>query len=733
MKNNNKFGNYVRMLILFIIVITIILLSGLLEIVNINLFSIEHIWKILNVIYYKLNIVNTQGMVKKTILAFNLIPFLIILFNTLIFFIIFCVLNWRFILYIGLVYIFVRSLLTNFYEKHFKFKGGFSITKDNLKKFIITKCQEIKTIIYFLFLMIPIRIFIRICGLSLFDFFDNILSTVLLILLSLPFIYYFSNLLKKYLKKIKIELEDYLLFNNYVINNVNLYNIIYIVSAVLLINYCSFYYFIFMFILLLLLIYIIFKCFSLSSYNLVSSKDKIHLEANPDPYMIAAATALGVLLGDGANEGSSNYSQYINSWSGSQIAEYNSIVVVGKLDSNNLVHSKEGMFSTTNFIHKEIKANLNYVDVRSIQTARWIERSPILRIVYEQQLMVENKVMQERYFKTELKYKPCTLFVNEKFLGSVGRISNTLIVNLVRLENLHSPIKKTFLPTHYMANPNIKHLEANIEYEPIWSTIKIFEEKFGIYIPDKWEISHIITLTELEFMGHPNLTKLFRPSIHYTDLDLKFASKAKYYQNKRIDKTVTGNPLDKALKLQKGLEKNLKSASSFDKRIYEDVKLNRLYITALQDRYMNFIDNSLKVEPSFPLISTEGHLYYKCVGKEGITSLVLFREDDSPIYGYKDDTYIDMIITRQKLIEKLRSENLTDYKYYVICANEITTELLLTEKYEDCCDDTYQFYSIMDITNLKHSKRNDYTRVRQIFNILHQEDWGTVRKLLELK
>ena len=88
-------------------------------------------------------------------------------------------------------------------------------------------------------------------------------------------------------------------------------------------------------------------------------------------------------------------------------------------------------------------------------------------MVYQQKQMIESKAMQEKYFKTELEYIPNTLFVNKKFLGSLGRISNTLVINLVNIDNLNSPIIKTFLPTHYMSNPSLKYLDCDIDLEAV--------------------------------------------------------------------------------------------------------------------------------------------------------------------------------------------------------------------------------------------------------------------------
>lgn len=77
------------------------------------------------------------------------------------------------------------------------------------KKTLLNMWQNRETIALFLLktllLMIPISIFIRMCVICLFNFNDDILSVILLVLLCLPFIYYFLNIIIKYLKKSNVK------------------------------------------------------------------------------------------------------------------------------------------------------------------------------------------------------------------------------------------------------------------------------------------------------------------------------------------------------------------------------------------------------------------------------------------------------------------------------------------------------------------------------------------------
>jgi hypothetical protein len=58
---------------------------------------------------------------------------------------------------------------------------------------------------------------------------NSFISTILILTLPLPIFLYFLNFIVKYLKKQPIEDEDYYLYNNYVVDRVNLYRISYII------------------------------------------------------------------------------------------------------------------------------------------------------------------------------------------------------------------------------------------------------------------------------------------------------------------------------------------------------------------------------------------------------------------------------------------------------------------------------------------------------------------------
>ena len=58
---------------------------------------------------------------------------------------------------------------------------------------------------------------------------NSFITTILILTLPLPIFLYLLNFIVKYLKKEPIEDEDYYLYNNYVVDRVNLYRISYII------------------------------------------------------------------------------------------------------------------------------------------------------------------------------------------------------------------------------------------------------------------------------------------------------------------------------------------------------------------------------------------------------------------------------------------------------------------------------------------------------------------------
>ncbi|KAM4054287.1 hypothetical protein HRG_mt000018 (mitochondrion) [Hirsutella rhossiliensis] len=164
----------------------IVLCSFTLEIVTLSFDNIMQVLTGIKPILLKLKIINYKGMIiRSNILALKIKPLLITLLYVGAACITFILTNWKFFIYIILVYIFVKCLLTNFYVKHFKFNNKLNI------KNITAIWQQRKNIAPFLIklflLMIPIRFFIRICIFTLFNFHNDILCIILLVLLTLPF------------------------------------------------------------------------------------------------------------------------------------------------------------------------------------------------------------------------------------------------------------------------------------------------------------------------------------------------------------------------------------------------------------------------------------------------------------------------------------------------------------------------------------------------------------------
>lgn len=655
---------------------------------------------------------------------------LFFLFNVIAVCLTFIFVNWKFWLFIAFAYIFVKCLLTNFYEKHFKFKG--KLWDKNLIKIIWQNKEILATFFLKLLLyMIPIRILIKMCAFWLFNNENNtICSSILIILLCLPFIYYFLNIITKYLKKNKREAKDSFLFNDYVIKNINLYNIMYIISTILLINL----YFIYcLSAILIILIVLIISSLWCSSFNYrfgppppKGSNGTNPLEAAAFPPIstgwLSIIGSLGLHLSIGATaECGEVDSAWIRDKSWNYFTFIKNTVEANNLNTND---GNQALTTTTNWLHKDVSSLSKNDDIESnMNKTISILKSPILRMVYGQKNYIESDIVRRDLGK--MVYEPQTLFINDKFIGSVGVVKNTLVVNFLKVED--STVKdKTFLPTHYIHDDSLRQLHG--EMEPLVRTIKFLEEKFGIFIPNKERVVNIITLTEIELFDNQTLRKVFRPCLNYTDLDSRFRRVEKYYQCKKKDTWNLNFDDQNLFNKVKEIKTNVKSST-----IANDIKLNELYVEYFKTRLNCFkeICPDIKVEPDFSAISIQGEFLYKCTAVNPLTPVVLFREDDLLIYRYRDYEFIDMITTRDRLLERIKGEDISR-KCYVVCANQISMEFLCIENpnVDLHINDLPLIYSVVDMTNLKYNKVYHREEIRSIYNILNRRDGYSLQAFL---
>nr|YP_009449460.1 hypothetical protein [Hirsutella vermicola]AQT19610.1 hypothetical protein [Hirsutella vermicola] len=781
------------------IVLTLILFSLALEIITVNFHNIMDVLIVIKSILLKLKIINYNGMIiKPNILALNIIPLLIIIVYMLIACITFIIINWKLFFYIIFVYIFIKCLLTNFYLKHFK---SLRIGASGLNNIFII-WQKRKIIALFLIklflLMIPIRFLIRIFTLTFFNLHNDIISIILLSLLTLPFVYYFKNILIKYIivnkytsyfdfvscntklavatdkkQNNSISVQDFFLFNDYVINNINLYNILYITLIILMFKYFFYYYLIIIFFSLIILLLIIlwgnYKEQNLSLQNVYystifpgkstpASLDKnqhknINLQASGPPLLTYTLSCLmhnlGMYLVIGSSRGYVESDNFFNNIGFNIYEETNQYdqFIIKHVPRNHFngdinVNKHEGV-TCYNWLHNSLGSHKDgvWLDEKIAKYGSEIMNSKILRMIYTQRHLVLNQPEFEEEVGT-MSYTPQTLFKNDKFIGSVGRLNNTLVINFFKNDRLP---KKEFYPSHYVYDDKLRHVHC--ELEPIENTIDFLENMYGIYIPNRNSIYNIITLTEIESLpgGDPSLKKYLRPCPLFTDLFTMYESPKQYFlcskkQEWNLNKKNNLSLDAHAAALQRAQHENDKSLYNKIKILKNNVQLKEKYdedviyvsedtLNELYCEYLNTrctIFDPIIIESQF---DDRSHLFYNY--KSNIVKNVLFfREDDLNIFHFNKYTLINMTWTRRRLLSKLIDDNIYS-SFYVVSANRITMELLSIER---PYGEIPKIYSVIDGTNPNTSSKCKALRpVKQSFNILDKQDGDTLKKLLKYK
>lgn len=749
--------------------VTLILLSSFtLEIVTLSFDNIMEGLTTLKAILLQLKIINYKGMlITPKILALKIKPLLLILSYLGVACITFIVTNWQLFLYIIVVYIFVKCLVTNFYIKHFKFDVKFNI---NSITAIWEKRKLVAPFLIKLFLlMIPIRFFIRMCTLTLFNFQADILCIITLVLLTLPFIYYFLNLIKKYLaakqlirfksdkKQTKdkylyyhrqhnnnsISKKDYFLFNDYVIKNINFYNIIYIILNILVIHYYFYYYL--AIILLSLIILILLILYLPAKHSAATQQDSlfnnnINLQARGGPPALTFTWAylmdnLGMYLTWGNEFGYNEPDHEINN-RGFNISDetnsYNQFILnnvyPNHFNSDINVNRNEPV-TCYNWLHSCIPAPQAAVwltEAKDIQHGIVIAKSKILSMVYMQRYVAKH--VEE--FKKEvgtLNYIPQTLFKNDIYIGSVGRMDKTLVINFLKRDGQQlAGARKQFWPSYYIHDENLRHVRE--ELEPIRDTIRFLETQFGLYIPKKEIYENIITFTEVENLrgGDPSLIKVMRPCVLYTDLYTMYESAIKYFlcaKKQDWGDLKDGSIYSKIIALKGNVQYHQMTDQN---RINSDKLLNELYLEYLKTRLT--LCDRVEGDKSFNSKRTQLFYNYK---SDYLKNIILFREDDLDIFSFKTNCLVDMTWTRRRLVDKLNTEHQYS-SFYVVCTNRISMELLALER---PYGEIPKMYSVLDLTNKNTSStlKGFTAPIKQSFNILDKQDGDTLKKLLLYK
>ncbi|YP_009252425.1 hypothetical protein A8G56_gp15 (mitochondrion) [Hirsutella rhossiliensis] len=571
----------------------------------------------------------------------------------------------------------------------------------------------------------------------------------------------FLNIIRKYLaaaaakqqhnrESNNVSEQDYFLFNDYVIKNINLYNIIYIIFTILMINYYFYYSLAIIFLSLIILILLVLYSMYWGSeaptvgdtqekQQDLSPNNNIHLQATGPPLLTFTWACLmdnlGMYLTWGACKGY-NEPDYVLSSKGfninNQINYYNQFVLINvnpnHFNSDINVNRHE-IATCYNWLHRCVAPDKNGVwltEEKDIKHGIIIAKSKILSMLYMQRYIVSTQAEFKQEVGT-LNYIPQTLFKNDKFIGSVGRINGTLVINFLKNDGRLTS-KREFWPSYYVHDESLRHV--NQELEPIRHTIEFLEQKYGIYIPNRDSIENIITFTESEKLrgGDPSLIKIMRPCPLFSDLHTMYETPSKYFLCwKRQDwaNLRDGSLYNRVLALKGNVQYHHKTEEN---RYHSEIILNGLYCEYLNTRLATFYP-LVNVEADLLFNSTRGHLFYN-YKSDSLKNIVLFRQDDLDIFHFQKYCLIDMTWTRRRLLEKLENDNLYS-SFYVVSANRITIELLYIER---PYGELPKIYSIMDLTNINTSSIiKAFTPPKQSYNILDKQDGDTLDKLLKYK
>lgn len=275
-----------------------------------------------------------------------------------------------------LTLIFIKALTLNFYQKHFKFKT-YSI-KEYIKIIINNAKKIIIFLIKLLMVSLVLRIIVRSSVYLLLNGNDSIASNIIVIILSITIYYYLLNILIKYIKTEKINYKDFYLYNKFVIERVNLYNLTYLISINIIIKQFHGVYFVSIigFILFLLFIYFIFK-YSNAGCVKPNTEKVIKLQSTTEPFVFPFI-ALSVFMQVSCNSG------------------YTECVVENRptgLDKFPIGPANQAIFKlkdTTNIVSTHNDNVLYSYDRRltpeKLEIRNKIEKSPILRMAYNQQM-----------------------------------------------------------------------------------------------------------------------------------------------------------------------------------------------------------------------------------------------------------------------------------------------------------------------------------------------------------
>lgn len=446
----------------------------------------------------------------RSILGFK-VSILIFVVGLILIPILFMIDNYIFIILSLLSVIFVKAFIMNFYTKHFKLFDGSSknINYTEIIKNILSNIEKIVKLLLKLWMIsvvIIITLRYSIAAMILNEGDINIVSIILIVSLPLPIFLYLLNFIIKFIKKEKINASDYYLYNDFVIERVNLYRIIYLVSIHYMIRY---YYHTYCIIIITVLIIAILIACALIIYKLNSQPGnnkvcKAVLESRLDVAMSTVLSFISIspLLQEACNKGFMEY--YTNTGT----AKYTGWKKI--LWSNPGIQLRG---STINFIENRKLDNLLVDnphrgdllrDYRAI-----VEKSPILNMAYR---LKNNDATLNSPNKWSI--RPVTLFSNERYYGSVSlvikekKFGRFLVVIIIR----HDSEGCVFVPTYFLPD---KSPDSRMK---VIDTVNLLEYKYNIAIPrEPNRHNGLIIFTQAESINDQGLFKVWRPSINFTE------------------------------------------------------------------------------------------------------------------------------------------------------------------------------------------------------------------------
>ena len=439
----------------------------------------------------------------------KLILFLIQVFYYTIFTV---VVNIKLLILFVLGIIFVRALCLDFVKKHKLKRNSIKSFTGQIQLFI----SNLKRLNYFLILkilifLIPIRVVIRFFIYILLDgdFYNNA-NNILAILFSITIIFYISNIIiKKYIKKEKLISKDYYLYNEFVVKNVNLYNIGYILCINQIINLLRLYPFILIIIIYSIIIIILLMCEWKLFWYALSKTETNRLLCIPNVPLSSLTFAL--TMGHTLQESLENE------------------VVAMECDREYSTDPNFDVNVPPYNVHEQFDPNYNQRipnPHNPFERRDIVEKTPVHRLALKQQRI--HRVLNGGEL---LKFESC--FLNAKFAGwilSLKRGTDIFVYITMLRNDFYSRKFHSFYHFNWDNNNNIS------------DTINHLNKNYGIPFKDHVKFTrakHLIIFTQAVSIDNGNLLKIYSPSLYSVDMDSLISKWRNYFNMDKI--AGTGN------------------------------------------------------------------------------------------------------------------------------------------------------------------------------------------------